>query len=357
MASPVDAIDQAKLDEFLGRFVGDLGAALSAALVVIGDRLGLYRAMGDGAPVSAEQLAERTATDPALRARMAVQPGRRRVRQLRPRQRGVLSHARAVLRAGAGGQPGVHTGSVPGRDRGDQGRGEDRAGVPDRQRGGMARAPPRPVRGNRAVLPPRVRGQPHPLVDPGARRRAGQARAGRTRGRRWAAVTAPRRSSWPKRSRTRSSSGSTITRPQSSTPARPPSRPVSRIGSGSRSRRPRSTRAALRAGGDVRLPARHGRPGRRRRPRPRQPGPRRDLADRRALRRRSPRRQPNPVGRVYYGASTLICTPASRAQEVGLALGAQAGEARLSEVVSAGGFTRFRRATETPFNLVLEARP
>jgi hypothetical protein len=64
----------------------------------------------------------------------------------------------------------------------------------------------------------------------------------------------------------------------------------------------------------------------------------------------------NPVGRVFYGASTLVCTPASRDQEVGLALGAQAGEGRLREVVSAGGFKRFRRATETPFNLVLEAR-
>ncbi|MBI3930259.1 MAG: methyltransferase domain-containing protein [Armatimonadetes bacterium] len=65
----------------------------------------------------------------------------------------------------------------------------------------------------------------------------------------------------------------------------------------------------------------------------------------------------NPIGRVYYSASTLLCTPASRSQEVGLALGAQAGEARLREVVTAGGFTRFRRAAETPFNLVLEARP
>jgi hypothetical protein len=53
----------------------------------------------------------------------------------------------------------------------------------------------------------------------------------------------------------------------------------------------------------------------------------------------------------------MICTPASISQEVGLALGAQAGEKRLREVVEAGGFTRFRRATETPFNLVLEARP
>jgi SAM-dependent methyltransferase len=64
-----------------------------------------------------------------------------------------------------------------------------------------------------------------------------------------------------------------------------------------------------------------------------------------------------PVGRIYYAASTLLCTPASLSQDVGLALGAQAGEARLRDVVTAGGFTRFRRAAETPFNLVLEARP
>jgi hypothetical protein len=65
----------------------------------------------------------------------------------------------------------------------------------------------------------------------------------------------------------------------------------------------------------------------------------------------------NPVGRIYYAASTLLCTPASLSQEVGLALGAQAGEARLSDVVTAAGFTQVRRAAETPFNIVLEARP
>jgi SAM-dependent methyltransferase len=64
----------------------------------------------------------------------------------------------------------------------------------------------------------------------------------------------------------------------------------------------------------------------------------------------------NPVGRVFYGASTTICTPASLDQEVGLALGAQAGQARLTEVITEGGFTHVRRATETPFNLILEAR-
>jgi SAM-dependent methyltransferase len=64
----------------------------------------------------------------------------------------------------------------------------------------------------------------------------------------------------------------------------------------------------------------------------------------------------NPVGRMYYGASTMLCTPNSLSQEVGTALGAQAGEARLRQVATKAGFTRFRRAAETPFNLVLEAR-
>jgi hypothetical protein len=65
----------------------------------------------------------------------------------------------------------------------------------------------------------------------------------------------------------------------------------------------------------------------------------------------------NPVGRAYYGFSTLLCTPASLSQDVGLALGAQAGEKRIREVVVQAGFTRFRRVAETPFNLVFEARP
>lgn len=65
----------------------------------------------------------------------------------------------------------------------------------------------------------------------------------------------------------------------------------------------------------------------------------------------------NPVGRIFFAASTMICTPASLSQEVGLGLGAQAGEGRLRGVVTKAGFTRFRRANETPFNLILEARP
>ncbi|MBV7335808.1 class I SAM-dependent methyltransferase [Chloroflexi bacterium TSY] len=65
----------------------------------------------------------------------------------------------------------------------------------------------------------------------------------------------------------------------------------------------------------------------------------------------------NPVGRVYYAFSATVCVPTSLSQEVGFALGAQAGEARLQAVATSGGFTRFRRATETPFNLILEAKP
>jgi SAM-dependent methyltransferase len=64
----------------------------------------------------------------------------------------------------------------------------------------------------------------------------------------------------------------------------------------------------------------------------------------------------NPVGAVFYAASTMVCTPASLSQEVGLALGAQAGEARIKKVTVEGGFSHFRRAAETPFNLVFEAR-
>jgi SAM-dependent methyltransferase len=64
----------------------------------------------------------------------------------------------------------------------------------------------------------------------------------------------------------------------------------------------------------------------------------------------------NPVGRAYYGFSTLICTPASLSQEGRYGLGGQAGEARLREVLTSAGFRSIRRAAETPFNLVLEAR-
>ena len=65
----------------------------------------------------------------------------------------------------------------------------------------------------------------------------------------------------------------------------------------------------------------------------------------------------NPVGRVYYSGSTFLCVPNARSQPGGYALGAQAGEAAMRRVAEQAGFTRFRRAAETPFNAVYEARP
>nr|WP_281372665.1 class I SAM-dependent methyltransferase [Phenylobacterium haematophilum] len=65
----------------------------------------------------------------------------------------------------------------------------------------------------------------------------------------------------------------------------------------------------------------------------------------------------NPFGRIFYSASTMICTPASLSQEVGMGLGAQAGEKRLRQVAEDAGFTHFKRATQTPFNLVFDVRP
>ncbi len=65
----------------------------------------------------------------------------------------------------------------------------------------------------------------------------------------------------------------------------------------------------------------------------------------------------NPVGRIFFSASTMICTPASTAQEVGLALGAQASDSRLRQIILSAGFRSFQRATQTPFNRIFEAKP
>ena len=101
-------IDENKLKAFMGQLVSDIGARISAPLVLIGDKLGLYRAMADAGPLTAAELAERTGTDGALCPRVARQPGGGRLRDLR-RRRGPLH---AAARAGPGarrrGQPGLH---------------------------------------------------------------------------------------------------------------------------------------------------------------------------------------------------------------------------------------------------------
>ena len=107
----------------------------------------------------------------------------------------------------------------------------------------------------------------------------------------------------------------------------------------------------------LRLPARHGRSGRRRGACPAVAEAGRLVDDRRADGRRPARRQSEPGRPDLLRRSTMICVPTSLSQEVGAALGAQAGEAKLREVITAGGFRNVRRATETPFNMILEARP
>ncbi|HEY2536799.1 MAG TPA: class I SAM-dependent methyltransferase [Solirubrobacteraceae bacterium] len=355
MSTTAQTIDQAKLDEFMGRFVGDLGAALSAALVVIGDRLGLYRAMADGQPVTPEQLAERTATDAryvrewlsnqaaggyvtyegggfslspeqslalAQEGSPAFVPGAFQLATSLIKDEPVIT---AAFKTGAGvgwhehnhdlfagterffrpGYAANLVGSwIPSLD-GVQAKLESGAVVADVGCGHgastilMAEAFPRSEF---------VGFDYHPASIEHARRAASEAGLdGRVR-----FDVAPAKE-YP---------GEGYDFVAMFDCLHDMGDPVGAAA---------HVRRTLAGDGTWMIVEPYA-------------GDR--LED-----------NLNPVGRVFYGASTLVCTPASRDQEVGLALGAQAGEARLREVVTEGGFTRFRRATETPFNLVLEARP
>ena len=125
----------------------------------------------------------------------------------------------------------------------------------------------------------------------------------------------------------------------------------------SRSATPRTSRRRLRPGDLLRLPARHGRPGGRGGARARTLKPDGTWMIVEPMAGDRLEDNLNPVGRIYYAGSTMICVPTSLSQEVGAALGAQAGEARLREVIAPAAASQFRRAAETPFNMVLEARP
>jgi SAM-dependent methyltransferase len=357
MTSAVQSIDQAKLNEFLGRFVGDLGAALSAALVVIGDRLGLYRAMRDGEPVSAEQLAERTGTDPRyVREWLSNQAAGGYVTYDPDGEEFFLSPEQSFALAQEGSPafiPGafqVATAAIKDEEKIERAfHSGDGVGWHEHHDDLFA--------GTERFFRP---GYAANLVSSWIPALDG-VQAKLQRGGRVADVGCGH-------------GASTILMAQ----AFPNSEFIGFDYHGPSIEH--AHQAAVEAGLDdrVRFEVASAKeyPG----------GPYElvamfdclhDMGDpvgaaahvRDTL---APdgtwlivepyagdRLQDNlnPVGRVFYGASTLICTPASRDQEVGLALGAQAGEARLRAVVTAGGFTRFRRATETPFNIVLEARP
>ena len=357
MSATAQSIDQAKLDEFMGRFVGDLGAAMSAALVVIGDRLGLYRAMADGTPVSADQLAERTGTDPRyVREWLSNQAAGGYV-SYDPAAEAFFLTPEQSLALAQEGSPAF----VPGAFQ------VATALTKDEEK--IARAF---VDGNGVGWH-----EHHHDLFAGTERffRPGYA-ANLVSA--WIpaleGVEAKLQSGAHVADVGCGHGASTILMAQ----AFPRS---SFVGFDYHEASVERARAAARDAGlqdRVRFEVA---------PAKGYPGDGYDLvavfdclhdmgdpvgAAAHVLETLDPdgtwlivepyagdrlEDNLNPVGRVFYGASTLVCTPASRDQEVGLALGAQAGEARLREVVTAGGFTRFRRATETPFNLVLEARP
>ena len=154
-------IDEQKLGAFMNQAVGELGATLGAALVVIGDQLGLYKAMAGAGPLTPDELAERTGTSRALRARVAERPGGGRLRHLRPRDAAptTLPPEQALALADES-SPVFLCGAFQlirvARAR----RAEDPRGVHERRRRRLARAPPRPVRGHRAVLPPGLQRAP-----------------------------------------------------------------------------------------------------------------------------------------------------------------------------------------------------
>jgi SAM-dependent methyltransferase len=356
MSATIQPVDQAKLQEFMGRFVGDLGAALSAALVVIGDRLGLYRAMADGEPVGAGELAQRTGTDAryvrewlsnqAAGGYVSYDPGREEFfltpeQSLALAQEGspafvpgafqvataAIKDAEKVTRAfTAGGGVGWHehhhdlfigterffrpgyaanlvSSWIPALD-GVQAKLEAGARVADVGCGHgastvlMAQAYPRSEF---------VGFDYHAASIEQAR--AAADRAGVQERLRFELASAKQ---YPGRGYDLVCMFDCLH--DMGDPVGAAAHVLGTLA------RDGTWMIVEPYAGDL-------------------------LED-----------NLGPVGRVFYGASTLICTPASRDQEVGLALGAQAGEARLREVVLEGGFTRVRRAAETSFNLVLEAR-
>jgi SAM-dependent methyltransferase len=357
MSTATQAIDQSKLDDFMGRFVGDLGAALSAALVVIGDRLGLYRALSDGAPVSAEELAQRTGTDARyVREWLSNQAAGGYVTYDPEHDTFCLTPEQSLALAQEGSPA-----FVPGAFQLATALTKDEEKIADAFRGGHGVGWHEHHRdlfsGTERFFRP---GYAANLVSSWIPALEG-VKAKLESGALVADVGCGH-------------GASTVLMAQ----AFPRSEFVGFDYHETSIEHARRAASEAEVDGRVSFEVAAAKE---------YPGDGYDFvsmfdclhdmgdpvgASAHVLKTLTPdgtwmivepfagdrlQENLNPVGRVFYGASTLVCTPASRDQDVGLALGAQAGEARLRDVVTAGGFTRFRRATETPFNIVLEARP
>lgn len=357
MTTQPATIDEARLDEFVGRFAGDLGAVLHAATVLIGDKLGLYKAMAGGEPVSAKELAERTGTDERyMREWLSAQaasgyveydPAAERFR-LTPEQAFALTNEYNPLFAPGGLQVAASTikdvDKVAGAIRAGKGlawhehhhdlfEGTERFfrpnyignligswipaldGVEAKLRAGAKVADIGCGHGSSTIIMAEeypnstfVGFDYHEGSIEAARRAAGEA------------GVADRCTFEVASAKEYPGEGYDFVAVFDA--LHDMGDPVGAAAHVLRSLKPDGTWMIVEPRAGDRLED-----------------------------------NLNPVGRIFYSASTTICVPASKDQEVGLALGAQAGEVRVREVVTAGGFTRFRRATETPFNLVFEARP
>ena len=220
-------IDEERLNALLGQAVVEFGATVNAALVVIGDRLGLYRELAAARAADLRRARRAHRHRRALRARVAQRPGRERLGRLRRRRRALLDVARAGDDVRRAGQPRVRGRRVPARARLRRRARPHRRRVRHRLRLRLARARPRRLRRLPALLRARLPRQHRAVVDPRARRRAREAAAPAAASPTSAAARAPRRSSSPRATRTRASTAPTPTTARSPRRAAWPPRPAS----------------------------------------------------------------------------------------------------------------------------------
>jgi hypothetical protein len=356
MSAPT--IDEDKLEAFMGRFVQDMGAGATAPLVLIGDKLGLYKAMADGAPVTPAELAERTGCrERYLREWLSQQAASGYVEYDRGPELPAPAEQALALRGRR--QPGVHPGRVPAAGGDHQGRAAHHRALPLRRGLRLARARPDLFEGTERFFRP---GYLANLVDswlPSLEGVVAKLEAGARRRRR---RLRPRRVDDPdgrRRTRAPRSSAPTTTRARSRPRAAPPSAPgvADRVTFEVASAK-EVAGGPVRPGLRVRRAARHGRPRRRCPQRParswRRTAPGWSSSRSRATRWRS---NLTPVGpRVLRGLDDAL-HPASLSQEVGSRSAPRPARSGSPQVLREGGFTRVRRSAQTPFNLVLEARP
>ena len=350
-------MDEARITEFAERVAGDQSAAAQASLVALGDKLGLWAALAGQRAGNAGRAGRGDQHERALPARVAEHARSGRLRDLRPPRTGrfelPIEHA-AVLADDQ--SPASLIGGFEICIA--QWAALDRAAEAFRSRRGrrLARARPAPLHRLRPVLRAAVRGLADPAVDPRPRGRGGEA-AGRRPGAR--RRLRPRQELDHDRQGLPGLRGGRDRQPRRVDRGRPQG--------GGRGRRVRAGHLRGRRCADVRghrlrprlllrRPARHGRPGRRGRGHPRALDADGTLLLVEPLAGDRLEDNFHPLGVSYYASSTLLCVPNSLSQDVGAALGAQAGEARLREVLEDAGFARVRRACDAPFNLVLEAR-